>query len=244
MKQAQTAVQAPTLRKTALFIDFDGIFSRPAANGPAVPPSTLGFLSTLQKKNGGALAIVSGHRVSDLDRMLAPLAFVASGCLGAEMRMTVGGEIYALAEAIPEAVVHELCKLVGRKAHLTFENKVYSACLYFERSTLSDAEVEEELTDVKAVLPRGVKILFTPYGCEIKQHNFNKGSAVRNFFLSPTFKDKMPVYVGNHILDHEAFTAVRAMGGVGMYVGDDYVNPDIDFALKSLEDIQQWLDGI
>ena len=245
-KTARAAKPMPLTDKVALFMDFDGTLVDFETN-PAdvtVPSSTLGLLSLLQEKTDGALAIISGRSISDLDRMLSPLAIAASGCLGAEMRLRKDGDIYALAEPIPADIVAELSALAERMPGVTFENKTYGAALHYRDAPEARSILENELPSITRDLQRNVKIVFTECTCEIIGHNYTKGTAVRNFFLTPHFKDKMPVYIGNDILDREAFVAVRAMGGIGLYVGDRYVSPEVDFTLNSVDEVHKWLETV
>ena len=241
MKSAQLRSPIQAIKKIALFMDLDGLTN---GSDAAVDSATLELLSALQKRTDGALAILSGRRISDLDTMLAPLKIVASGCLGAEMRLTADGNIYALAEPMPANVVHQIFTLAQSIPNVVFENKIYNICLNFADAPEAKPILEKELATILSGLNGLVKTVFNSDNCEIKRHNFSKGSAVRNFFLAPIFKGKMPVYIGNNILDRDAFQAVRSMGGVGMYVGKGYVMPDVDFTLSSMREVPAWLDDL
>lgn len=246
MTLAHTMPPSSMSKKVALFMDFDGALvgfsSNP--NDIVVPPSTIGLLSALQEKTDGALAIVSGRSISDLDRMLAPLTLAASGCLGAEMRLRHDGDVCTLAEPMPSDIVHELSSLAERMPGVKFENKVYGACLHFRDAPQTKDILESELAAITTDLQRDVKVIFTECSCEIIEHGYTKGSALRNFFLSSAFRDRLPVYIGNDILDREAFIAVRSMGGIGLCVGNDNITPEVDFTLKSVHDVHKWLEDI
>ncbi len=72
----------------ALFLDFDGTFVDFAPHPDAIVlrPDSTGLLRDLSRRLGGALALVSGRRIADLDRFLAPLELPASGVHGQEFR--------------------------------------------------------------------------------------------------------------------------------------------------------------
>src|SRR4051794_12093485 len=78
----------------ALFLDFDGtlvdIADRPDA--VVVPPDLGPVLRRLERRLGGALAIVTGRPISVIDGFLAPDRFDVAGVHGAEYRLA--GEFF------------------------------------------------------------------------------------------------------------------------------------------------------
>jgi trehalose 6-phosphate phosphatase len=78
--------------KIALFLDVDGtlleIARRPDAVRVTAPLRQL--LQLLLHDNGGAVALVSGRSIANLDQLFAPLAFPAAGLHGAERRSAQG----------------------------------------------------------------------------------------------------------------------------------------------------------
>ena len=66
---------------TALFLDFDGTLVDLAEQPELVhvPPELVPLLTSLYERLGGALAVVSGRRIVDLDTFLAPLELPAAG---------------------------------------------------------------------------------------------------------------------------------------------------------------------
>ena len=77
----------------ALFLDVDGtlldLAERPdEVVTPAGPRCDAG---EAERKLAGALALISGRPIEDLDRLFEPLRLRASGVHGAEMRFEPGG---------------------------------------------------------------------------------------------------------------------------------------------------------
>ena len=65
----------------ALFLDIDGTLldMAPAPDAVVVPPGLVQTLSRLTRTFGGAVALITGRRVSDADRFFAPLRLVDIG---------------------------------------------------------------------------------------------------------------------------------------------------------------------
>src|SRR5580700_11398961 len=82
-----------------LFLDVDGtlldIAPRPEA--VEVKASLLADLAAVEGVLGGALALVSGRRIAELDRLFTPLRLCASGTHGAELRRRPDGAVVSLA---------------------------------------------------------------------------------------------------------------------------------------------------
>ena len=75
-------------QRTALFLDVDGTLLDIAAapDRVVVPDGLAATIARLERLLGGALAIVTGRTLADLDRLFFPLRTRAAGVHGAEMR--------------------------------------------------------------------------------------------------------------------------------------------------------------
>ena len=78
------------LDEVAILLDVDGtiIDIAPTPREVWVPPVLCATLSTLLERTGGALALVSGRSVADLDLLFAPLQLPMIGGHGAEVRLS------------------------------------------------------------------------------------------------------------------------------------------------------------
>ena len=85
----------PNLRECAILLDVDGTILDLAATPQEVwvPPSLRHDISRLSERTGGAVALVSGRSLNDLDLLFSPLQLPAIGGHGAEFRPRVGGEL-------------------------------------------------------------------------------------------------------------------------------------------------------
>src|ERR1700749_1413194 len=84
----------PHLSETAILLDIDGTLLElmPTPREVWVPPGLSQTLNALLAKTSGALALVSGRSLNDIDLIFAPDEFPAVGGHGAEMRLALDGE--------------------------------------------------------------------------------------------------------------------------------------------------------
>src|ERR1700728_5166854 len=99
-----------------LFLDVDGtiIDFAPTPDSVKVSDGLIDSLAALDERLGGALAVVSGRPIEQLDALFAPLKLRASGVHGGEIRFEPGGAITTLAQKqLPEAVWEDLQKVIA-----------------------------------------------------------------------------------------------------------------------------------
>ena len=79
----------PHLSECAVLLDIDGTLLdlAPTPREVWVPPGLANTLRRLHERTGGALAMVSGRSLNDIDLIFAPDQFPAVGGHGAEMRI-------------------------------------------------------------------------------------------------------------------------------------------------------------
>lgn len=82
----------------ALFLNLDGML------GPNSIPRLLGLLLALRGRFQGALAIISAHPLTTVDRMFAPVLLAGAGGRGAELRLHFNQPIQNAGVALPQAL--------------------------------------------------------------------------------------------------------------------------------------------
>src|SRR5688572_25647108 len=82
-------------RSCALFLDVDGTLLDLAATPKSVrvPDGLIAILQRLSLAFDGAVAIITGRLISEIDLLLSPLRLAASGVHGAELRKAPDREI-------------------------------------------------------------------------------------------------------------------------------------------------------
>lgn len=204
---------------TALFLDFDGTLAdlAPRPDLVQVEPQLVGTLRALHTCLDGALAIVSGRPVAELDHFLQPLRLPSAGIHGAEFRH--GGERVVTPPAPGiGALLPKLEALVARHPGLQLERKSVAVAIHYrqvpELELLVRAAVADVLRDAA-----GLEALPGKMVVEIKPAGVDKGDAIAAFMRSPPFAGRMPLFAGDDVTDEAGFVVVRELGGVGLLVG-------------------------
>lgn len=226
----------------ALFLDVDGTLL-PIRDKPddVVADSTL--IATLRRcslRLDGAMALVSGRAISEIDRIFAPEVFPAAGAHGAELRMHDGRTTSVDDAPLPEKALRPIERLVARHEELLLEHKRGGVSLHYRRApTLETAcrnlahRVVDELGDAYRLIAG--KMVF-----EIAPQAHNKGVAINEFLATPPFAGRRPVFVGDDVTDEDGFRVVNELGGVSIRVGD-IADSEARFALATAEDVVSWL---
>jgi trehalose 6-phosphate phosphatase len=206
----------------ALFLDVDGTLLEIADTPQSVRVSTrlLDLLGALQDRLQGALALVSGRSLADLDRLFAPLALCASGTHGCEFRDPEG------AVTQPDFDRHvlsparaQLLALAGSEQGLLLEDKGHGLAMHYR---LAPA-LEPTVRSLMESLVRGLGEAFTLQAgkCvyEIRPTRWTKGNAIERYMQRPPFVGRKPLFIGDDITDEHGFAVVNSLGGVTVKVG-------------------------
>jgi trehalose 6-phosphate phosphatase len=213
----------PLSESAALFLDFDGTLApiAPRPQDVRIPVWLQPALQALSKRLDGALAIVSGRPLAQLDDFLAPLRLPAAGAHGAEWRDASGRVARRLGDP-PPTVVHAARGLVGAHAGLILETKPSGFSLHYRARPELEGECHDTLFAALAAAPQASAVWQWLHGhCvfELKQRSVSKGLAVRALLAQVPFAGRQPVFVGDDVTDEDGIAAVQEAGGFGVRVG-------------------------
>ncbi len=204
----------------ALFLDFDGtlVDLAPQPDGIVVPPDLIALLQQIQQESDGALAIVSGRPLDQLDFFLAPLRLPAAGVHGAERR-TADGRI--LQQPVPDVqhLRERLLPLVESHPGLQLELKRGALALHYRHAAHLEQRCVEAMTQALRHEP-GFTLLHGKMVVEAKPH-INKGDAVAAFLHEAPFRGRRPVFIGDDVTDEAGFAIAQGevFGGLGIKIG-------------------------
>lgn len=234
------------LSRFAILLDVDGTLLdiAPTPQAVYVPETLRQSLAMLRGRVGGALALVSGRPIADLDSLFTPLRLPAVGGHGAEFRpLAEGGAVEKRAVMLDPAFREDLANIAARHSGVIVEDKGYSIALHYRTVPKQGISL---IHDVKhaciAWHDRSIEMLTGKAVIEIKPAGFDKGTGVRELMSHAPFKGRMPIFVGDDKTDEDAFAVIPDYGGIAVSVGRRI--PGIDEHFNSPTDVRAWLERL
>ena len=141
-------------KSLALLLDVDGtlIDIAPSPIEVHVADDLLISLERLFELTGGALALVSGRPIADLDRLFAPLKLPTIGGHGAEMRVR-GGEVIKSAAPLPPDMRRRLAAAASPGSGIVVEDKGYSLALHYRNAPQHEERLRAHVAAGRAAFP-------------------------------------------------------------------------------------------
>lgn len=228
----------------AFFFDLDGTLAeiQPHPDQVHIPIAVRTLLDRLSGLQGGALALISGRPMVELDKLAAPHRFPLAGVHGAERR-DINGNTHRvtlppeLSRALQLRLETELAAMPGTE----LECKGMAFALHyrqapdFESSILSLASTLVSLHEELSLQPGKCVV-------EIKPRGINKGEAIAAFMEQPPFVGRTPVFIGDDLTDEAGFTTVNAMNGISIKVGKG--ETEARYRLMNVLAVHAWLEKI
>ncbi len=208
-------------RSTALLLDVDGTLIDIGPSPPEVhiPGGLLVSLERLFELTGGALALVSGRPIVDLDRLFSPLNLPAIGGHGAEIRVREA-EVISGVVPLPADMRRHLAGAATPGSGIVVEDKGYSLALHYRNVPHHEERLRDHIAAGRAAFPaEATEVLPGKAMFEVKRPGVSKGDAVRELMAHPPFASRVPVFIGDDITDESVFAVLPEMGGKGFSVG-------------------------
>lgn len=230
------------LQSSALLLDIDGTILDIAATPFAVRvPSYLKHaLARLAELSGGALALVSGRAIADIDRLFAPLQVAAVGGHGAEIRLPGSQRERCFDRQIDDRIKTFVATFARGIEGVLFEDKVYSIALHFRFAPEHADLIHDTMAAAIAGYPPGTfELLAGKDVWELKSAHFNKGTGIRALMQHPPFKGRRPVFVGDDVSDEAGCAVLPKFNGLGFWVGHEVAG--LAGWFRTPADVRQWL---
>jgi trehalose 6-phosphate phosphatase len=237
--------QAPPIlapERCALFLDYDGTLVQLAPTpGEALADEDLrDLLGALQMRLEGALAIITGRPVADIDAFLDPLRLTVAGLHGLVRRSQDGTVTEAqLPPGLLAPVLEALRGFATGRPGTLVEDKRLSLALHYrqapeaEAAAIRLAEQLAQASDGRLRLQRGKMVV------ELLPKGSDKGDAIRASLAEPEFARRTPVFVGDDVTDEAGFRSVNALGGITVRVGDGA--SEARYRLADVGALRRWL---
>lgn len=205
----------------ALFLDVDGTLLEIAATPDAVevPAHAVAAIAAAYERLSGAVALISGRSIPDLDRLFAPLVLPAAGSHGAQRRTAAGlfsGRQDAARLAPARAL---LMRWVMAHPGALLEDKQDSLALHYRNVPQLEPGARRAVAEAINAVGPAFHVQEGKMVLEIKARATSKGQAIEEFMEEAPFKGRRPVFIGDDLTDEAGFEAVNRLGGHSIAVG-------------------------
>lgn len=229
----------------AWFFDIDGTLASIEASPSAVRVDGVMqyLIDALHEKTSGAVALVSGRSLSDIDKLFPNFKLAAAGQHGAERRHAngdvarrpmPGAGLLAMRDALRE--------MERRHAGLMLEDKGLSLSMHYRQVPRLGGFVQREIRALFQQMGEGFHIQLGKCVVEIVPVGHSKGSVVTEFLAESPFRGRIPAFLGDDVTDENAFAVVNALGGVSIKVGAGPTQAP--YRLEDVHAVRDWLASL
>jgi trehalose 6-phosphate phosphatase len=232
----------PFRKEDALFLDFDGTLVE-FADDPTVvrvDPALRRAVESAAARLAGAVALISGRPIEQIDRCFAPARLPVAGLHGLERRTSDGTRFQVQPAPALRAAATRLRTKVQSQRGMFLEDKGATLAIHF-RAAREQRQVARELAEtVLARLGAEFRLLPGVDVIELVPSAAGKGEAVRAFMRESPYAGRRPLFVGDDVTDLQGFEAARDLGGCGIAVGR---RVSADYRLADVAAVGRWLSG-
>ncbi len=207
----------------AVFLDLDGtlVDIAPTPADVWVATDLPELLRQLARQCGGALAILSGRKLADIDAITL-YQFPAGAEHGIVLRDTEG-KLHQILADIPQMGMlgSQLEVLARQMPGVLIETKQHTVVAHYRLAPDFGPALREMMETMVAEAP-GAELLAAHMAWEIRPRGAGKGQALRWFMGQTPFIGRKPFFVGDDTTDEEAIEAANTLGGSGLHVARDF----------------------
>ncbi|MEO7997720.1 MAG: trehalose-phosphatase [Gemmatimonadaceae bacterium] len=229
----------------AWFFDIDGTLASIEMSPDAVRVDGVMqyLIEVLHEKTHGAVALVSGRSLRDIDKLFPNFTLAAAGQHGAERRHANG---IVARQPVPSAQLlamrDALREMERRHAGLMLEDKGLSLSMHYRQVPRLGAFVQREVRALFMQMGSGFHIQLGKCVVEIVPTGHSKGSVITEFLAEAPFSSRVPAFLGDDVTDENAFAVVNALGGISIKVG---AGPTLaPYRLSDVPAVRDWLASL
>jgi trehalose 6-phosphate phosphatase len=230
---------------TALFLDIDGTLLelRDRPEDVVAGDDLIRLLDALSEQLGGALSLVSGRSIADIDRVFAPSRYPVAGSHGAEIRLHPEDEVETATAELPDDLMEELVGFAASHEGLLLEHKLGGASLHYRMAPHLEQACRRLMDDFMDRVGQEFRLIPGKMVFELAPLTHNKGQAIAAMMERAPFAGRRPIFVGDDVTDEDGFRAVNEMEGVSVRVGEDRDSAAV-CTLDSVSAVRRWLESI
>ncbi len=230
----------------AFFFDVDGtlIDLAPTPDAVIVPVWMPAALRALSVRAGGALALVTGRSIPDIDRLFDPEKFAAAGLHGGDVRLDSGPLVQAPRAASLDGLRATLGPLAAGHPGVLVEDKGAGIAVHFRAVPELGPVVAGHLERFVAGAGGQFAVQHGKMVVEVRLAASDKGRAVQLFMDQPGFAGRRPLVIGDDLTDESMFEVAEARGGRAVRVGAEERDSAASARISGAPAVRDWLRGI
>ncbi|MBI2384315.1 MAG: trehalose-phosphatase [Gammaproteobacteria bacterium] len=204
---------------SALFLDLDGTLTdyAPRPDRVVVPRALPGLLLALRARLGGAVGVITGRRLAQVDALLNPARLCGAGLHGAELRLNPRATPDAEADPVVARLARGLRERFAADPRVVVEDKGAALALHYRQAP---ERAEECQTALEALNPRGrFEVVVGSMVVEARPRSGHTGDALKTLLRHRPFAGRLPVFVGEDPATEDAVRMAQKLGGFGVKVG-------------------------
>lgn len=213
----------PATRRWCLFLDVDGTLLDIAATPDRVhvDPSLQELLGATCRSLHGAIALISGRSIAQLDVLFAPVRWTAAGQHGLERRDATGRIHRARLDdaALADARL-AMAAAAAEAPGAVLEDKGLAFALHYRQAPAFEQQLRRRVSTIARQLGSAFHVQEGRRVLELKPVAATKADAIRDFMTEVPFAGCRPMFVGDDLTDLDGFAAVERLGGLSVAVGD------------------------
>ena len=210
------------IQQVSLFLDVDGTLYD-IENSPSLIKPCFRLqkkLHTIRNRLGGALGLISGRSLNDLDRIFGNSKIPVAGNHGSQLRDALRTKEHQADTGNIKEIADKIKAILNGQKDFEIENKGSSLTVHFRNSTIDRKEINKIIIELvkhepKLTFLKGKEVL------EVKPLSHNKGTAISYFMRTKPFIKRRPIFIGDDVSDEDGFETVNKKGGLSVRVGNN-----------------------
>ena len=227
------------IHQVALFLDVDGTLYE-IENSPSLIKPCFRLqrkLNTIRNRLKGALGLISGRTLDDLDRLFDKNKIFFAGNHGAQLRDALRIKEHRANTGNIKRIADNIKELLNEQKNIEIENKGSNLTIHFRNSTIDRREINRIIMELVKCDPsltflKGKEVL------EVKPLSHNKGTAISYFMKTKPFIKRRPIFIGDDVTDEDGFETVNKKGGWSVRVGN-YKRSKAKFFLPNVKSVHE-----
>ncbi len=233
-----------------LFLDYDGTLADLAPTPEHVnpDPEVIDLLTKLGRQSHIRIAVISGRRLDHVQALVSVPGVLLAGTYGVELQMPEGERVNrvdfdAIRPAL-DTLKPRWAYLIASREGFFLEDKGWALALHARFA--DDVEMEAVLSAARRMATQVtcsglLRVLSGHKFLEVAPSMAHKGQTVGYLLDRSPWPGALLLYLGDDEKDEEAFSVIKARGGIAILVAREPRKTKADCWLESPQAARRWL---